>query len=287
MFELNNKNETLEILTKYFQKFDVNELGYYLDNYKGETIPKFLKLNIYDPEDIELINLLKEYLNIVISKVFYLTTPFNINRSPIKLSFVNNLIHWDEIFVIENNIFITYNYLIKIFHRVEYNEYKYVNDVYIKDYKIFDLELLKKLGEAIYYVVQFLNFKYWKEYICDKYLCCFVDKSLVHFKNQYKILKESNTSFIHDKLTVYWLYTGEIYTVINSICSNLSFSPYWEKKVIKLNYSNAQYTEVLEEEIKNIENNNKHNKIINWSSKADTNPFVIKAKQMTDCVIHI
>lgn len=280
MFQLNNKNETLEILTKYFQKFNSNELGYYLNNYKGELIPEFLKSNIYDPEDIELINFLEEYLKIVIEKVFYLTTPLNVNRTPIKLSFINNLIHWDNIFVIENNIFISYNYLIKIFERIEYNDYKSVKDIYIKDDIIYDLELSKKLTEVMYYVIQFLNFENWEEYICDKYCCCFVDKSLVHFKNQYKILKEPNTSFIQDKITIYWLYSGEIYAIINSICSNLSFSPYWEKKIIKLNYLNGQYSEILEEN-----NNNSYNS--NWFLNVETNPFISKAKQMTKCLIHI
>lgn len=286
MFQLNNKNETLNILTKYFKKFDPNDLGYYLNNYKGETIPQFLKSNIYDPENIELLNFLHEYLKIVLKKIFYITTPYNIKRGPVKLSFINDLIYWERIFVIENNIFISYDYLIKIFDKIENNDYKSVKDVYISKDKIFDLELLKKLGEAMYYIVQFLNFDYWEGLICEKYFCSFIDKSQINFKNKYKILQEPNTSFIHDKITIYWLYSGEIYALINTICSNLSFSPYWEKKVIKLKYSNGQYTEELEidkEQIKNTENNcNK----FKYSFNAETNPFVHKAKQMTNCSIY-
>jgi hypothetical protein len=141
MFKLNTKNETLNILTSYFKQFNTTELCYYLENYKGETIPKFLESNIYDPNDIELLNLLIEHLKIVISKVFYITTPYNMKRFPIKLSFRTNSIYWDELFVIEDTIFISYPYLKKIFEKIEYNEYKSVENIYINGDKIYDLEL--------------------------------------------------------------------------------------------------------------------------------------------------
>jgi hypothetical protein len=286
MFKLNSKNETLEILTNYFRKFEIKELGYYLENYKSETIPKFLKANVYDPEDIELLNFLNEHLNIVIHKVFQITTPYNLKRFPIKLSFKTNSIYWDEIFVIENTIFISYPYLIKIFEKIEYNEYKSVEEVYLYNDKIYDLELMKKLGESIYYVLQYLNLEYWQENFCEKYNCSFVDKSNIKFKNKYNILKEPNTSFMNEKITVYWLYSGEIYTVINSICSDISFSPYWEQKIIKLEYSNGQYTEILDNTTHSINSDNDNNyKNIN-RFKSESNPFISKAKKLKDCVIH-
>jgi hypothetical protein len=292
MFKLNSKNETLNILTSYFKQFNTTELCYYLENYKGDTIPKFLESNIYDPNDIELLNLLIEHLKIVINKVFYITTPYNMKRFPIKLSFKTNSIYWDELFVIEDTIFISYPYLKKIFEKIEYNEYKSVENIYINGDKIYDLELLKKLGESMYYIIQFLNFDYWQEFICEKYQCSFVDKSLIKFTNKYNILKEPNTSFINDKITIYWLYSGEIYTIINSIYSEDSFSPYWEKKIIKLKYSNGEYTEISDDKKEedstdtntntNTKNNNKNMFKFNFCS----NPFVKKAKQMTDCTIH-
>lgn len=278
MFQLNSKDETLNILTTYFKKFDSNELPYYLNINSSETIPNFLQLNIYDPEEIELINLLYEHLKIVTSKVFYLTTPFNLKRFPIKLSFITNSIYWEEIFVIEDTIFITYSYLMRIFEKIEYNEYTTVNDVYIKNNNIYDLELLKKLCESVYYIIQFLNFGIWEEYISEKNQCSFVDKSLINFKNKYTVLKEPNTSFINDKITVYWLDSGENYAVFNSICSNLSFSPYWETKVVKLKYANGQYHEILDD------TNNDLNNV--FKSDSQTNPFVFKTKQMTDCIMH-
>lgn len=274
MFKLNSKNESLDILSNYFKQYDIGELGYYLEKYKGESIPKFLESNIYNPEDIELLNLLIEHLTIVIKKVYYITTPFNLKRFPIKLSFKTNSIYWDKIFVIEDTIFISYPYLIKIFEKIEYKNYKSIDDIYFDGDKIYDLELLKKLGESVYYIVQFFNLDYWEEDICEKYNCSFIDKSLINFQNQYIILKEPNTSFLHDKITVYRLYSGEIYAIINSIYSNISFSPYWEKKIINLSYLDGQYIEILDD----ISNSN--------VLKLEQNPFISKVKHITNCVIH-
>ena len=289
MFILNSKHETLNILSNYFKKFDIKELGYYLERYQGGSIPNFLESNIYEPKDIELLNLLIDHLKIVINKVFHNTTPFNLKRFPIKLSFKTSSIHWEELFVIGDTIFISYQYLIKVFEKIEYNNYNSVNDIFFEGDKIYDLELLKKLGESMYYIIQYTNLDYWEEDICEKYNCSFVDKSLINFKNPYIILKEPNTSFLDDAITIYRLHSGEIYAIINSIYSNISFSPYWEKKIIKLNYSNGQYTEISNDIVQftdnniddiNCSKNNMHK--FNYHS----NPFVSKAKQITECIIH-
>jgi hypothetical protein len=277
MFKLNSKNETIKILCNYFRKFDTKELVYYLENYNYETIPEFLEANIYDPKDIELLNLLIGHLKIVINKVFYITTPINLKRFPIKLSFKTNSIYWDELFVIEDTIFISYQYLIKIFENIEYNKYKSIDKVYLCGNKIYDMELMKKLCESVYYTIQFTNFEYWKEYICDKYDCYLVDKSIIKFKNNYNILKEPNTSFTDDKIPVYWSCSGEIYTVINLICSDIIFSPYWKEKTIKLKYIDGQYIEI------DIDINKNKNM---YKFSFYSNPFVSKAKQLTECIIY-
>ncbi len=273
MFRFNSKNETIDILKKYFQQFNPNELVYYLDNNNKIPIPQFLESNIYDPEDIELKNLFIEHFKIAYEKVFYLTTPLNISRSPINFSFITNSIYWSDLFVISNTIFISYSYLIKIFDKIENNNYTSISDIYIKENKIFDLDFLKKIAQCLFCIIQYLNFDYWEDFICDKYNCCFIEESEIKFKNKYKILQDPNYSFIQNKLTVYWLNSGKIYTVINSICSNLSYSPYWEKKIIELKYNNGIYEEV--------DNNTKQIKI-----NFESNPFESKAKQMTNCIIH-
>ena len=65
MYILNNKNETIQILKKYFQKFNLNELVFYLENINNENIPTFLKKNTIDPDEIELHNLIQEHFMIV------------------------------------------------------------------------------------------------------------------------------------------------------------------------------------------------------------------------------
>lgn len=285
MFEFNNKKETIKILTEYFKDFDVNELKYYFNNSKNETIPFFLESNIFNPEDIELINLLQEHIKIATSKVFYLTTPLNLSRNPIKLSFITDSIYWEELFVIENTIFISYPYLQRVFEKIEYNEYNSVESIYLGNNKIFDLELLKKIGECLYYVIQFLNFEYWEEFICKKFDCIFEEKSKIKFLNNYSILREPNTSFIKDKITICWLPSNEIYGIFNLICSPPSYSPYWETKIIKLKYSNGEYFEINSTDPDSVNDNIFKNKLYKQYN-LQSNPFAIKAKQITDSIIH-
>lgn len=276
MFKINTKKETLDILINYYATFDISELNFYFDNLINKTIPEFLESNIYDLEEIELIDLLNEYLKIAIDKIFYITTQFNYKRMPIKLSFISDSIYWDDIFVIENTIFLSYKYLIKIFQKIENQEFKLISEIYFKNDKMFDIELLKKLCKSLCHIIQFYNLDSWKEYICDKYLCNFVDKSIIKFNKINNIIKDPNTSFINDKITIYWLLSGEIYASVNIIYSDKHFSPYWDKKIIKLKYISGLYFEIPEEN--NIDDESLKN--------FDPNPFISKASQMVDCLIH-
>jgi hypothetical protein len=90
-------------------------------------IKEFMNLNVYKPEDIELLNLFFSHLLVVIKKICNLTSELNYIRGLIKISFISNSIHWKNLFVIENNIFIKYQYLVRIFEHIEYNEYKTIN----------------------------------------------------------------------------------------------------------------------------------------------------------------
>ena len=271
----NSKKESIDILKGYFQNFDIKELKYYLNNYNCESIPSFLESNVYDPEDIEIKNVLFEHYKIAIKKILYLTTLFNINRSPIKFSFVTKSIYWSELFAIENTIFIGYSYLKKIFEQIEYNLYKSIDDVYIDNNKIFDLEFLKKISECIYSILQYLNQDQWHDYICEKYNCCFIDILKIKFNTKYKILQDPNTSFIKNKILIYWLSSNKVYAVFNSICSKLSFSPYWEKNIIELSYNDGEFEEII-----------KNESFENIKLDLESNPFVFKAKQITNSIIH-
>jgi len=242
MYSLNTKEESIEILKSYFKKFNTDELKYYLDN-KKKNINDFFKSNVYEPEEIEIPNLIDEHFKIVMEKVFYLTTPLNLQRGPIKLSFITSKIYCTDVFNIENNIFINYSYIINIFEKIEFNIYREVSQVYISNNKIYDMGFLKQLSESIYNILQYLNFDDWEDFISKKYNCVYIDLDNIKFKHDYIIFKNPNTFAITgNKIPLYWINRdNKIYGVFNSIFSNLSFSPYYETKVIELEYFNGFY----------------------------------------------
>ncbi len=336
MLYFNSKETSIDILKKYFQKFNLDEIQYYLNikpnakpnaklnikpNIKPnirsnirsniepnvrsniepnvrsnirsniESIPKFIESNVYDPEDIELKNLLSEHFLIVIEKIFYLTTLSNLVRTPIKISFVTNSIYWTELFVISDTIFIHYDYLIKIFENIEYKQYNSANDVYIKNNKIYDFELLKKISTSVYCILQYLNPDYWHRFVCDKYRCGFINVSEIKFINkfQYKFLHNPNTSFIHGKIPIYYTHSNKIYGVFDSICSDLSFGPYWKKNQIELIYKNGFYQEINNKsnEQFNSESDEQFNSESDEQIDLEPNPFISKANQITNNIIYI
>lgn len=274
MYLLNSKEESINSLKSYFKKFNIDELDYYLGDKKEKNLNEFFKKNVYDPDEIEIPNLIEEHFRIVLKKVFYLTTPLNLKRSPIKLSFVSSNIYFTDVFNIDTNIFINYSYLINIFEKIEYNLYNSVSQVYIQDNKIYDMDLLKKISETIYNVLQHLNYDDWVNFISDKYDCILVDLDNVKFNREYKIFKNPNTyGLIGNKIPIYWINrTNKIYGVLNSICSNLSYSPYYETKLIEFDYVNGTYIQISEL------SENKLN--------LSPDPYVSKANDITNCIIY-
>jgi hypothetical protein len=252
MITLLKKDKSIEILSNYLRKIKINEIPYYIDKpknlLKNLSIPKFLEENTYEPEDIELFNFFLEHLNIGLKKLFMNHKLFdkNILKLKINLSFVTNRIYWDELFVIENTLFISNQYLIKILEKIEYKEYNKVSELYFDGEEIFDLELLEKILNCLISIVQFINYDYYEKYILDKYNCFFIEKTIIKFKNNYKILSQPNMSFIFDKITVYPCEEDNIfYGVFDSICSSdMLFCPYWNTQIIKLKFTNGFYEEI-------------------------------------------
>lgn len=280
----NTKIESIGILTEYFRKFGVQELKYYLENINNLSLPFFFSTNVYEPEDIELKNIFFSHLKIVIKKIFYIRTELNYNNGPINISFVSNSIHWDDIFVIGDNIFVSVQYLIKVFELIEYNDYKNTNDVYIEGNEIYDIELLKNLSKSIYSILQNLNQEAWNELIINKFGCSIIPISNIVFKNKYNFLRESNVEYIQDKIIIYWLDSEHIYGTFNSICSyDYSFSPYWEQKIIRLSYNhqNNTYTEIDSLDIEKYKTKSK-----SFIKNIITNPFNYKSIQITNSIIH-
>ena len=219
-------------------------------------------------------------MKIAIKKIFDFDSELNHIKGPIKISFISNSIHWNNLFVIENNIFVKYKYLIEIFEYIEYNKYTTMNDVYIDKNEIFDMSLLKNICCSIYSILQNLNHDAWNKFITDKYKCTMVSIEDIKFNLDYKIIQEPNVDFMQGKVPIYWLGPNNIYTSFNSICSkDNSFSPYYEQQIIKLEHKDGIYIE------KNQMNIDK-NKYISFIDKLIPTPFENKAIQITNAIIH-
>ena len=241
---LNTKIEGINVLKKYFSKFNSHELKYYLKKSPNISMNEFMDINVFDTGEIELSNFFLSHMSIVMKKIFITTSELNIIQEPIKISFISNSIYWNDLFVINNNIFVKYQYLIKIFECVEYNEYSSMNDIYIGENKIYDIGLLKGISYSIYSILQNLNPEAWAGHVLEKYGCTMVSSSDIKFSYGYKIIPEPNVNLSQGKITVYNLGEDNIYASFNSICSNdNTFSPYWDQKIIKLEYANGVYFE--------------------------------------------
>lgn len=276
----NTKNEGINILEEYFRKFNSEELGYYLEKSYKISIPDFLNSNVYSPEDIELTNLFLSHLLIVIKKIFDSSSELNYIRGPIKISFVSNSIHWKNLFVISNNIFVKYQYLVSIFDCIEYNEYKSMDNVYIEEEKIFDMGLLKDISYSVYSILQNLNSDAWNEFISNKYGCNMVPIEDIKFKLNYKIIQEPNVDFVQGKVPIYWSGPDNIYASFNSICcEDNSFSPYWEWQIIKVEYKDGYYIETDQIDINKYKTKSFINNLI-------PTPFENKSIQITNDMIH-
>lgn len=248
MITLIDKKKSIEVLSNYLRKIKISEIPYYIDKPKDVSIPQFLESNVYEHEDIELSIFFFEHFEIALKKIFMINY-FDknlISNLKINVSFVSNLLYWDDIFVIENTLFISNSYLIKIFERIEYKDYNKINDLYFNVNKIYDKNFIKKIINSIIYIIQFTNHHDWINNVKNKYNCDFVLKSNIKFKNNYKILLQPNNLFLSDKITIYPDYNNHniYFGVFESISSSsILFSPYWNTKIIKLKFSNGYYEE--------------------------------------------
>jgi len=237
MLKYNKKRKIYIILKKYFKDFTINELRYYLNNYKNETIPDFLINNIYELEDFELNNFVKKYINVIIKKIILFENNKKLfNNIKINISFISDLIYWEDVFSIDNNIFINIFYLNRILKKIKNNEYEEISKIYIIKNNIYDVDLLKNLSKCIYNILN-NNLNYYN------YKCIFVNISDINFTNKYNINKNPSTKFLDNTITIYKI-NNKIYGIFNNIISDVSYAPYFEETVIELSYSNGKFYEI-------------------------------------------
>ncbi len=153
-----------------------------------------------------------------------------------------------------------------------------MDEIYIGvgEEKIFDSSLLKNISNSIYSILQNLNPEVWNKYISINYGCTMVPIENIKFTSNYKIIQELNVDLSQGKIPVYWLGHDNIYASFNSIISKYNtFSPYWEKQIIKLDYVDGVYIETKQIDKTNL-----------FVNKLIPTPFENKSVQLTNAIIY-
>lgn len=246
-----SKTESLNRLIEYFKSIDHVDIYYYI-NTTSKDIISFLESNIYDSEDIELNNFFINHLKIALQN--YLKLDNNIFKidNNIKLSFITDLIYYDDIFVIKNVIYINYLYVKRVFYNLEENRYSSMNDIYISNDNIYDNGLIKLLFKNLIFLSQNKNKDLWISHIKNNKLSCFTS-NINKFIINNDIIKNPSTSFINEEIFVFNI-NNKNYCSLNVIVSNKSYSPYYDNKVYEINKNNDDnndkyiLTEVVETE---------------------------------------
>jgi len=278
-YEIISKEESKNNIINYFKNLDHTKLSYYINTNLPTDLVNFVEENIYDEEDIELSYFLNEYITLAINKYATLRRPIydkNIINS-IKISFITDLIYFEDIFVLDDIIYINYSYIKRVFELVEYTGYKNMDQVYIYNNKVYDKNLLKRLLKSIIYILQNKNSTTWLIELSEKYRYFLIDKEEINsIEILDKILLDINTSFLDNKIIVYEI-NNKLYCNLRIIVSNsyCNYSPYYENILFELIY--------------NIDDkgDNKYSLIKSDKNfQLDENPFEYHANKITNCIIY-
>jgi hypothetical protein len=255
-FNIISKSESLNRLIEYFKSIDHADIYYYI-NTTSKDIISFLESNIYDLEDIELNNFFINHLKIALQN--YLKLDNNIFKidynSNIKVSFISDLIYYEDTFVIKDVLYINYLYIKRVFLDLENNKYSSMDDVYIDDNNIYDNGLIKLLFKNLIYLSQNNNKDLWISHIIkDNNLFCFTS-NINKFIINNNIIKNPSTSFINDEIFIFNI-NNKNYCSLNIIVSNKGYSPYYDNKIYEINKNNDNNKYELKEVQKTEDNYN-------------------------------
>ena len=242
IYDIITKEDTFDILTKYFKKFKSDDLNYYLNQYNNDII-NFFNDNILDIEYYEIFELLNDHFKIAINKLNLYLKEDIFKDYKIKISFVTDLIYWKDMFVIEDIIYINYIFIENIFNSINKRSYKSVHDIYMINDKIYDLSLLKLFSTCLIYIYQFntKNLLFKKVELNNNYNYYFENKYNIKNINNKKILLNPNLSFLDDKIIIY-IINKKLYCCLNIIItSKINYSPYYEETIFELIYKDGNY----------------------------------------------
>jgi hypothetical protein len=254
-YKIISKNESLCNLINYFKSMNNEDIYYYI-NTSSKDIISFLESNIYDREDIELSNFVVNHIKIALNKFLRLNNDlFNIKYDNIKISYISDLIYFEDIFIIKDVIYINYLYIKRVFYDLEENNYSSMNDVYISHDNIYDKTLIKMLFKNLIFLSQNKNTDLWINKLENTFnLLEIID--INEFIINYPIIKNPSTLKINDKIFLFKI-NNKNYCTLKIIVSNKSYSPYYDNKIFEANKNN--YNKYI---LTEIEENNEINNMI-------------------------
>ncbi len=228
-YNLTSKLDGIAKLENFYKKINTSELEYYI-NVKPNKISSYINSSIIEPKDVELTRMINSYITICKKKFNLIQNNLLTFPSNICVSFTEKKVYWDNIFTIDNIIFINYDYLKEIFVKTDNSDYKSVSEVYIIDNEVYDLELLKQIFMSIIYISMCNNIDLWLEQIKNNLGIIPIHKNNLNIKldTRYIIYTNPNTHYLDN------FYFGTMIQNKENILFNLihksqcKFNPYIE-----------------------------------------------------------
>jgi hypothetical protein len=220
--------ETVEILISFLKDIEKKDWINYIDIKEDEDIKDFLNENILTKDYFNL-SIIEKYLNLIKNK---LNLNFKVN-----ISFVTENIYWEDIFVINNTIFIKENFYKNITNLIENNNYKKVDDILIINNKYYNKKLINLLTNSFYYINNYYNLDNYLRYNFNKNII-FVNKDNIINLEDLCYFKDPNYYFLNNKIPIYFN-NNKFYIKLDLFISKPSFCPYYENNIFEIiNFNN-------------------------------------------------
>lgn len=217
----NTKRKSFYILMNFLTKINQKEWEYYINKYKENSVIDFLINNIVSPKNVKK--------NIIIKYIHQIKKSLNINFK-INISFISENIFWEDIFTIDNTIFINYNYYQRKYDKLLSQD----NHNYIKvNNKFFNKEFMTLLLKSIYYIYNFYNSQTYLNKYIENNNCYFIYKNDLKNLNEISYFNNPNFNFLKDKIPIYY-FNNKTYINLDIFISKPSFSPYYENKFFQI-----------------------------------------------------
>ena len=228
----NREEKTVDILINYLKDINKKYWINYLDieDNDDDDIEAFLNKNVISQDYFNL-NIIEEYIKLIKKK---LNMDFKIY-----ISFVTENIYWENVFVINETIFIKRNFYKNICKIIENNSYKYINETIIINDNFYNKKFIKILTESINYINYFYNIDNYLKNKFERNILFINKEDIINLKDL-SYFKDPNFYFLNNKIPIY-CYNNKLYLKLNLFTSKPSFSPYYENNIYELIINNNNY----------------------------------------------